>query len=66
MQKVYSVYDTDIFLPLRNAVCSLSGKTYGKDESADQAIRIICEHSRGLTFLVSDGVLPSNDGRGYV
>ncbi len=66
MQNVYSVYDTDIFLPLRNCVCDLTNKTYGKDEATDQAIRIITEHSRGLTFLISDGVLPSNDGRGYV
>ena len=66
MQNVYSVYDTDLFLTLREYVCALTGKKYGSDGSSDQAIRIICEHSRGLTFLISDGVLPSNDGRGYV
>lgn len=66
MQGVSSVYDTDLFLPLREKACQIAGVVYGKDEVADRAIRIICEHSRGVAFLIADGVLPSNEGRGYV
>lgn len=66
MQGVSSVYDTDLFLPLREKACQIAGVVYGKDEAADRAIRIICEHSRGVAFLIADGVLPSNEGRGYV
>ena len=66
MQGVYSVYDTDLFLPLRNTICDLARHEYGKDEAIDQAIRIVSEHSRGIAFLIADGVLPSNEGRGYV
>ena len=66
MQGVYSVYDTDFFLPLRKTICDLTHKDYGKDEIVDQSIRIVAEHSRGVTFLIADGVLPSNEGRGYV
>jgi alanyl-tRNA synthetase len=66
MQGVTSVYDTDIFLPVRDRICDLTGIKYGTDRIADQAIRIIAEHSRGITFLIADGVLPSNEGRGYV
>jgi alanyl-tRNA synthetase len=66
MQGVTTVYGTDRFLPLRDKVCDLTGKKYGRNESVDQAIRIIVEHSRGVVFLIADGVLPSNEGRGYV
>lgn len=66
MQGVASVYETDLFLPLRDKICDLSGKGYGKDETIDRAIRIITEHGRGITFLAADGVMPSNEGRGYV
>ncbi len=66
MQGVYSVYDTDLFLPLRGKICDLAHKDYGKDETVDLAIRIVSEHSRGISFLIADGVLPSNEGRGYV
>ncbi len=66
MQGVYSVYDTDIFMPLRKIICALVDKDYGKDTAIDYAIRIISEHSRGIAFLIADGVLPSNEGRGYV
>src|SRR5439155_4031573 len=45
---------------------SLTGHTYGKDERADVSLRIIAEHGRAVTFLIADGVLPSNEGRGYV
>jgi alanyl-tRNA synthetase len=66
MQGVSSVYDTDLFIPLRDKICALTGVKYGKGETADQAVRIIAEHGRGITFLIADGVLPSNEGRGYV
>ncbi len=65
-QGVATIYGTDLFLPLRKRVCDLSGKQYGEDAASAQAIRIVIEHSRGIAFLVADGVLPSNEGRGYV
>jgi len=66
MQGVSSVYDTDLFIPLRNRISDLTGVKYGKSQSDDQAVRIVTEHGRGITFLIADGVLPSNEGRGYV
>jgi len=66
MQEVSSVYDTDLFLPLRDRVCSIAGVKYGGGGAIDQAARIVSEHSRGIAFLIADGVLPSNEGRGYV
>ena len=66
MQGVSSVYDTNLFAPLRNKISELTGMKYGKSPNSDQAIRIVAEHSRGITFLIADGVLPSNEGRGYV
>jgi len=66
MQGVSSVYETDLFLPILNRIYHLAGKEYGKDKVADQAVRIVAEHSRGIVFLIADGVLPSNEGRGYV
>jgi len=66
MQGKYSVYETDLFLPLIQRICRLTGKCCGKSDSDDQAIRIIAEHGRGIPFLIADGVLPSNEGRGYV
>jgi alanyl-tRNA synthetase len=66
MQGVSSVYDIDLFIPLRDKICALTGVKYDKDKIADQAVRIVAEHSRGITFLIADGVLPSNEGRGYV
>ena len=61
-----SVYETDFFTPLLDCVSRLSGKKYGNDKDVDNAIRVITEHSRGITFLIGDGVMPSNEGRGYV
>jgi alanyl-tRNA synthetase len=61
-----SYFDTDLFAPLLEAVQSLSGKRYGADERDDVAIRIVAEHGRAATFLIADGVQPSNEGRGYV
>ena len=61
-----SPYETDLFFPLIDRICHLSGKNYGQDEKIDRAIRIVAEHSRGIAFLITDGVIPSNEGRGYV
>jgi alanyl-tRNA synthetase len=61
-----SPYETDLFSPLVDRICRLSGKEYGQDENIDRAVRIVAEHSRGIAFLIADGVMPSNEGRGYV
>jgi alanyl-tRNA synthetase len=61
-----SNYDTDLFVPLLARAAELSGKTYGRDLQDDASMRVIADHSRATAFLVSDGVQPSNEGRGYV
>jgi len=61
-----SPYETDLFSPLVDHICRLSRKEYGRDENTDRAIRIVTEHSRSIAFLIADGVMPSNEGRGYV
>jgi alanyl-tRNA synthetase len=61
-----SPYETDLFLPLIERVTQLAGKSYGEEKDIDRAMRIIVEHGRGVAFLIADGVLPSNEGRGYV
>ena len=61
-----SPYETTLFCPLIDHICRLSGKEYGRDATIDRAIRIVAEHSRGIAFLIADGVMPSNEGRGYV
>jgi alanyl-tRNA synthetase len=61
-----SPYETDLFSPLLDQIRHLSGKRYGRDKNTDRAIRIVAEHSRGVAFLIADGVMPSNEGRGYV
>jgi len=66
LQRKPSPYETELFLPLVNRVCQLCQRQYGKDEGVDRAIRIVAEHSRGIAFLIADGVMPSNEGRGYI
>jgi len=66
MQEVASIYETDLFSPLIEKACELVGRDYGEGEEVDRSLRIIAEHGRAITFLVADGVLPSNEGRGYV
>jgi alanyl-tRNA synthetase len=61
-----SFYETDLMRPLVAVGESLSGTRYGDDERADVSLRIVAEHGRATTFLIADGVLPSNEGRGYV
>lgn len=65
-QGKYSVYETDLFLPLVELVCHIAGKKYTDNDDDDRAIRVVAEHSRSIAFLIGDGVLPSNEGRGYV
>jgi alanyl-tRNA synthetase len=66
LQEKSTAYETDIFAPLIAEAARLSGKTYGSSEQVDYALRVIADHSRSVTFLIADGVLPSNEGRGYV
>ena len=66
IQSKSSPYETDLLFPLVDYICRLSKKNYGRDESTDRAIRIVAEHSRGIVFLITDGVMPSNETRGYV
>ena len=66
IQGVKSNYDTDFFTPIIRLVEKTSGKTYGKNTENDVSIRVIADHSRAVTFLIGDGILPANDGRGYV
>lgn len=61
-----SNYDTDLFTPIIRFVEKTSGKTYGKNADNDISIRVIADHSRAITFLIGDGITPSNEGRGYV
>ncbi|MEW6248153.1 MAG: alanine--tRNA ligase [Nitrospirota bacterium] len=65
-QGQYSNYDSDLFRPLLAAIGSQAGRPYGDDEVADRSMRVVADHLRAITFLVTDGVLPSNEGRGYV
>jgi alanyl-tRNA synthetase len=66
LQGVRSNYDTDLFHGVIRFVEKISGRSYGKSEEDDVSIRVIADHSRAVTFLIGDGVLPSNEGRGYV
>src|SRR6202790_3434601 len=66
IQGKLSNFDTDLFQPLIQNAAELTGTRYGKDPDSDASLRIIADHSRAATFLVSDGVVPSNEGRGYV
>jgi len=66
MQGTESVYETDLFQPILARAQELAGLPYGRDPQSDFALRVITEHGRAMTFLVGDGVLPSNEGRGYV
>ena len=66
LQGVDSVFETDLLRPLLEVAESLSGRTHGRDERDDVSLKVIAEHGRATTFLIADGVQPSNDGRGYV
>ena len=66
LQGVGSVFETDAFRPLVDLAEELSGRSYGDDQATTRAMRIVADHSRGMTFLLADGVVPSNEERGYV
>src|SRR5256886_442064 len=66
LQDVPSIFETDQFKPLMELGEELSGRRYGEAFSTDRALRILADHSRGMCFLVADGVVPSNEDRGYI
>ena len=66
MQKVQSNYDTDLLRDIIGYIEKLAGKTYGDNEEDDVSMRVMADHSRATAYLIADGVLPSNEGRGYV
>lgn len=66
VQDVDSIFDVDTIEALRNKVCEFAGTTYHTDENKDVSIRLITDHIRSATFMISDGIMPSNEGRGYV
>jgi alanyl-tRNA synthetase len=66
LQGVESVFETDDFKPLIGLGEELSGRSYGEDDRVDRSLRILADHARAMTFLVADGVVPSNEDRGYV
>jgi alanyl-tRNA synthetase len=65
-QGVSSNYDSDVFRPLLEGIAKGTGHEYGKTATSDRSMRVIADHVRAMTFLITDGVLPSNEGRGYV
>ncbi len=66
VQGVRSNYDIDLFKPIMDCIAELSGHKYGKNPKKDVSIKVIADHSRAAAFLIGDGVLPSNEGRGHV
>ena len=66
VQDVDSMFDVDTLKALRDHVCQMAGVTYQEDEAADVSIRVITDHIRSVCFMISDGIMPSNAGRGYV
>ncbi|WP_341457069.1 alanine--tRNA ligase [Lactonifactor longoviformis] len=66
VQEVDSIFDIDTIEALRNKVCEIAGVTYKEKEEQDVSIRLITDHIRSTTFMISDGIMPTNEGRGYV
>jgi alanyl-tRNA synthetase len=66
LQGVDSVFDTDLFAPIIDTAASILGTGYGKNPETDVALRVLADHGRAFSMLVADGVLPANEGRGYV
>lgn len=66
MQGKKTNYDSDLFQGIVSCIADISGTPYGRSDTSDMAIRVIADHSRASSFLIADGVLPSNEGRGYV
>jgi alanyl-tRNA synthetase len=66
LQGVDSIFDTDLFRPMIETAESITGRTYGRDDPVDIGLRILADHGRAMSMLIADGVLPANEGRGYV
>ena len=66
MQGASTIYETDLFQPIIRRLEEASGKEYGGDRETDYAMHVVAEHGRSATFLIADGVVPGNEGRGYV
>ena len=66
LQEVPSIWETDVLRPIIARAEALTGRTYGDDAEVDVALRILADHARSVSFLISDGVFPSNEDRGYV
>ena len=66
VQDVDSMFDIDTLKALRDQVCEIAGVSYGDNESTDVSLRVITDHVRSVSFMISDGIMPSNEGRGYV
>ena len=66
VQDVDSIFDVDTICALREKVCEIAGKKYHENEKDDISIRLITDHMRSATFMISDGIMPTNEGRGYV
>jgi alanyl-tRNA synthetase len=68
LQETSTNYDVDLFTPIMAKIAEIGGHPYGKrmDDELDTAIRVLCDHARAASFLIGDGVIPSNEGRGYV
>ena len=66
LQEKSNVFETDLLWPMVAKACELTGKSYGADSETDYSLRVVAEHSRAATFLIGDGVVPGNEGRGYV
>ena len=66
MQDVDSIFDVDTIKAIRDKICEFAGVSYGEEYKTDVSIRVITDHIRSVTFMVSDGIAPSNEGRGYV
>ena len=66
LQGVDDIFETDLLRPLLEVAESISGRVHGKDERTDVSLKVVAEHGRATTFLIADGVQPSNEGRGYI
>jgi alanyl-tRNA synthetase len=66
LQKKKTNFETDLFMPLIETICNFCGREYLSHDEGDVSVRIIADHVRALTFLIGDGIMPSNEGRGYV
>src|SRR6058998_1941565 len=66
LQGKESVFDTDLFRPIIDRFAAIANTSYGHDATHDISLRVIADHGRALVFLAADGVLPSNEGRGYI